>query len=89
MLPDVPTFGELGLKDFELTAWLGIVAPGATPREVLARLNEAVVSALKDPEVARRIRTIGMEPVPTTREAFAAHIDSEIAKASKVGDKPN
>jgi tripartite-type tricarboxylate transporter receptor subunit TctC len=92
MLPDVPTFAELGLKDFELTAWLGIVAPGGTPREIAARLNDAIVSALKDPEVVRRIRAIGMEPVPTTREEFVAYIDSEIAKASKVqaaSDKPN
>jgi len=92
LLPDVPTFEELGLKDFELSAWLGIVAPGATPREVVAKLNAAVVAALKDPEAARRIRTVGMEPGPTTPEQFAAYIDSEIAKAWKVSspaDKPN
>jgi tripartite-type tricarboxylate transporter receptor subunit TctC len=92
MLPDVPTFDELGLKDFELTAWLGIVAPGGTPREIVTKLNAAVVAALKDPEVVRRIRTIGMAPVPTTPEQFSAFIDNEIAKASKVsmpGDKPN
>jgi tripartite-type tricarboxylate transporter receptor subunit TctC len=92
MLPDVPTFEELGLKDFELTAWLGIVAPGATPREIVAKLNAAVVAALQDSEVARRIRTVGFEPTPTTGEEFAALIDSEIAKAWKVtapSDKPN
>jgi tripartite-type tricarboxylate transporter receptor subunit TctC len=92
MLPDVPTFYELGLKDFELTAWLGIVAPGATPREVVTKLNAAIVAALNDPEAGRRIRTIGMEPRPTTPERFAAYIDSEIAKAWKVstpGDRPN
>jgi tripartite-type tricarboxylate transporter receptor subunit TctC len=92
MLPDVPTFEELGVKDFELTAWLGIVAPGATPREIVAKLNAAVVAALNDAEVARRIRTVGFEPTPTTGEAFAALIESEIAKAWRVStpeDKPN
>jgi tripartite-type tricarboxylate transporter receptor subunit TctC len=92
MLPDVPTFKELGLKDFELTAWLGIVAPGAMPRDIVTRLNAAVVAALKDPEVVRRIRTVGFEPTPTTGDEFAALIESEIAKAWKVsspGDKPN
>ena len=89
MLPDVPTFDELGLKDFELTAWLGIVAPAATPRELLTKLNAAVVAALKDPEVARRIRTVGFEPLPTTREEFAAYIASEIRKAEKVAGPPN
>ena len=92
MLPNVPTFQELGLKDFELAAWLGIVAPGGTSRDVVAKLNAAVVGALKDPEVVRRIRTVGFEPTPTTGDEFAALIESEIAKAWKVsspGDKPN
>lgn len=91
VFPDLPTFEELGLKDFELTAWLGIVAPGATPREIVTRLNAAVVSALKDPEVARRIRTVGMEPTPTTPGEFSAFLVNEVAKAEKLqasGDKP-
>src|SRR4029077_2660662 len=53
VFPDVPTFQELGLKDFELTGWFGIVAPGGTPREIVTRLSAAMVAALKDPEVAR------------------------------------
>jgi tripartite-type tricarboxylate transporter receptor subunit TctC len=89
MLPDVPTFVELGLKDFELTAWFGIVAPAGTPREIVAKLNAAMVAALKDPEVARRVRTVGFEPTPTTPEEFAALIDSEIAKAAKVSIPPD
>ena len=92
VFPDVPTFHELGLKDFEITGWFGIVAPGATPRAVVAKLSAAVVAALKDPDVARRIRTVGMEPTPTTAAEFSAYLDSEIAKAEKLqalGDKPN
>ena len=84
VFPDVPTFQELGLKDFEITGWFGIVAPEATPREIVAKLNDAVVAALKDPEVVRRIRTVGMEPTPTTPEEFSAYLDSEIAKAAKM-----
>ena len=90
MFPDVPTFDELGLKDFEITGWFGIAAPGGTPRDIVMKLNAAVVTALKDPEVTRRIRTVGMEPTPTTPEEFSAYIDSEIAKAAKLqalGDK--
>ena len=92
VFPDVPTFQELGLKDFELTGWFGIVAPGATPREIIAKLSAAMVAALKDPEVVRRIRTVGMEPTPTTPAEFSAYLDSEIAKAEKLqgwSDKPN
>jgi tripartite-type tricarboxylate transporter receptor subunit TctC len=92
VFPAVPTFDELGLKDFEITGWFGIAAPGGTPREIVMKLNAAVVSALKDPEVARRIRTVGMEPTPTTPEEFSAYIESEIVKASKFqipDGKPN
>ena len=94
VFPDVPTFHELGLKDFEITGWFGIVAPGATPRAVVAKLNAAVVAALKDPDVARRIRTVGMEPVPTTPEELAAfetagvhsvRLGSEVLRTSTAG----
>jgi len=57
----------------------------------VAKLNAAVVTALKDPEVGRRIRTVGMEPMPTTPEAFSSYLQSEIAKAAKFqapDDKP-
>ena len=93
MFPDVPTFDEQGLKDFDVTGWFGIAAPGGTPRAIVMTLNAAVVTALKDPEVVRRIRTVGMEPAPMTPEQFSTFIDSQIAKAEKLqtitGDKPN
>jgi tripartite-type tricarboxylate transporter receptor subunit TctC len=93
VFPDVPTFEEFGLKDFELTGWFGIAAPAATPRPIVAKLNAAVMQALKDPEVTRRIRLVGMEPTPTTTEEFSAFLDSEIAKAEKLqgwsNGKPN
>ena len=91
MFPDVPTFEELGLKDFEILGWFGLAAPGGAPRDIVKKLNAAVVTALKDPEVARRIRTVGMEPMPTTPEEFSAYIESEIDKAAKLqalDDKP-
>jgi tripartite-type tricarboxylate transporter receptor subunit TctC len=92
VFPDVPTADEQGLKGFDVTGWFGIAAPGPTPPAIVTKLNEAVVKALNDPEVARRIRTIGMEPAPMTPGEFAAFIDAEIAKAEKLqpagGDKP-
>ena len=92
VFPDVPSFEELGLKDYDITGWFGIAAPAATPRDIVTKLNAAVVAALKDPEVARRIRLVGMEPTPTTPEEFSAFLDSEIKKAAKLqvpGDKAN
>jgi tripartite-type tricarboxylate transporter receptor subunit TctC len=92
VFPDVPTFEELGLNGFELTGWFGVVAPAAAPKDIVAKLNAAVVAALKDPEVARRIRTVGMEPTPTTPEGLTSYLQADIAKAAKVApveDKPN
>jgi tripartite-type tricarboxylate transporter receptor subunit TctC len=82
--PEIPTFDEQGLKGYEVSGWFGLVAPAATPPDIIAKLNAAVVTALKDSEVTQRIRLIGMEPAPTTPAEFAALIDSEIDKISKV-----
>ena len=91
--PDIPTFDEQGLKGYEVSGWFGIVAPAATPPEIIAKLNAAVVAALREPEVAQNIRTMGMEPSPSTPAEFSALIGSEIDKISKVlikaGGVPN
>jgi tripartite-type tricarboxylate transporter receptor subunit TctC len=92
VFPDVPTADEIGLKGFDVSGWFGIAAPKATPPEILKKLNTAVVAALKDPEVARRISTVGMEPTPSSPEEFTAFLEREIANAAKVPvpeDKPN
>lgn len=85
--PDIPTFDEQGLKGYQVSGWFGIVAPAATPPAIVEKLNAAVVAALKAPEVAQRIRLIGMEPAPSTAAEFAARIDSEIDKVAKVLSK--
>ena len=60
ILPEVPTFAEAGLDDFELAVWHGIYAPKGTPPEAITRLNQAVRAALGDPAVAKRIADMGV-----------------------------
>ena len=55
-LPDIPTFAEQGLPSFESNGWFGIVAPARTPPDVIARLNTAFITAMKDPATVDRIR---------------------------------
>jgi len=90
--PNIPTFDEQGLKGYEVGGWFGLVGPAGIPPEVLAKLNAAMVTALKDPEVVQRIRDIGMEPVPMAPAEFGAFVDKEIDKITKVlaqaGDIP-
>lgn len=79
-LPDVPTLAEGGLADFESVGWFGLVAPAGTPVDVVARLNDAFVKALKDPSVVEKIRSLGAEPAPMSPEQFARFIASESEK---------
>ena len=72
-LPDVATVSELGYPDLELEGWNGLFAPAKTPREVIDRLQREVASAVRHPEVAKRLAELGAEPVgssPAEQEAM-------------------
>ncbi|WP_027554529.1 tripartite tricarboxylate transporter substrate binding protein [Bradyrhizobium sp. Cp5.3] len=83
-LPDVPTLAESGITGFESVGWFGLVAPAGTPADIVTRLNEAFVKALKDPSVVEKIRTLGAEPAPTSPEQFGRFIRSESTKWEKL-----
>lgn len=83
-LPDVPTVAEAGLKGYESVGWFGLVAPGATPPEIVARLNAAFVKAMQNPALATQFRSLGVELKPTTSEGFRQFISSESVKWAKV-----
>ena len=82
-LPDVPAVAET-LKGFEIDTWWGLVAPAATPRDVVARLNQAFVAALNAPENKARFSTLMAEPVASSPEQFEAFMKRERAKYEKV-----
>lgn len=83
-LPKVPTLAESGIAGFESVGWFGLVAPAGTSPDIIARLNEAFVKALKDPSVAEKIRTLGAEPAPTSPDEFGRFIRSESTKWGKL-----
>ncbi len=76
-LPDVPTFGELGHPDLFLDSITGIIVPKATPAAIVARLEEALMATMKQPDVVERWRTLGQSPIGSTTKEYAAIIDSE------------
>lgn len=78
-LPGVPPVADT-LKGFAIDTWWGLVAPAATPKDVLARLNQAFVAALNAPETKTRFATLLAEPVPTTAEEFGKLMKDERAK---------
>ncbi|MDR7376138.1 tripartite-type tricarboxylate transporter receptor subunit TctC [Rhodoferax ferrireducens] len=82
-LPDVPPMADT-LRGFAIDTWWGLVAPVGTPKDTLARLNQAFVSALQSPDTHARFASLLAEPVPTTPDAFGAFMASERSKYAKV-----
>jgi tripartite-type tricarboxylate transporter receptor subunit TctC len=83
-LPDVPTTAEVGLPEVRAENWYGMVAPAATPPDVVAKLNKAAVEAMKDHAVQEKLSSQGATLVGDTPDEFAAFIRSEIDKWSGV-----
>jgi tripartite-type tricarboxylate transporter receptor subunit TctC len=83
-LPKVPTIAEAGVPGYELSPWYAVYVPAATPQPVVAKLNQALLDALRKPEVRQRLAAIGAEPVGSTPEALRAHLQSEMDKWGRV-----
>ena len=83
-LPDVPTIAEAGVPGYEAIVWVGLLAPLATPREIIHRLNTEIVKMLRLPEVEQLLQASGVDPTPTTPEEFGAYVKSEFDKWQKV-----
>jgi tripartite-type tricarboxylate transporter receptor subunit TctC len=83
-LPDIPTVAEAGVPGYEVGVWFGIVAPAATPPDVLTKLNAELNKILRDGDVKQKFADQGVNPVGGTREHFAEHIAAQIEKWGKV-----
>ena len=83
-LPDVPTASEAGLAGYDSTGWFGVVAPAGTPDAIVHRLATEIAAALNDEQIKERMRNLGVEPAPSTPQAFDAYIRAESQKWAKV-----
>ena len=84
LLPEVPTTTEAGYKQSEYVFWVALLAPAATPRPIIDRLNAEALKALASPEVKEKLTLLGAEPMPMSPAAFDAFIKAEAARASEV-----
>ena len=84
LLPDVPTLQEAGVKDFQFTQWLTLLAPAATPRDVVTRLNAALRSTLTSKEVRDKFAAQGFDAFITTPEEAGKFIAAEVQRFSKL-----
>ncbi len=84
VLPDLPTMDEQGLKGFNVSQWLGIVAPAKTPQPVLQRLHQEITRVVNSAEYVKFIRAQGAEPAPMSPEEFTDVIRTDLARWGKL-----
>jgi tripartite-type tricarboxylate transporter receptor subunit TctC len=84
LLPDVPTLQEAGVKDFQFTQWLALLAPAKTPPAVVNRLNAALKNALNAPEVKEKFQAQAFEAFITTPEEAGKYLAGEVQRFSKL-----
>jgi len=86
-LPEVPTVAEAGFPGLVVTSWQAAAAPVKTPREVVARLNDAMVRALRSPDIRERMNQIGFDVVASTPEEFGRFMKEEVERWTQVVQK--
>ncbi len=82
--PQIPTVAEAGLPGYDVTGWLGIVAPRGVPAPIVARLNAELNRIMRDAEMVARLESQGAEVVTGTPQEFQAHIRGEIARWAQI-----
>jgi tripartite-type tricarboxylate transporter receptor subunit TctC len=83
-LPDVPTFIESGITDFEISSWVGILAPAKTPKAVIDKLNAELNAVLTDPETHARLDVLGITAKPGTPAQYATEIKRDLVRYGEV-----
>src|SRR6185436_2793907 len=83
-LPDVPTFAESGFPGFQFGAWLGLFAPNETPKDILARLEEALLKTIQTPDMKNRLAQLGGEPIPARAAEFWKFFNDDVTRYEKL-----
>ena len=84
LLPEVPTMAEAGVAGYALTNWFGLLAPAATPKDVLSRIHADVVRGLREDEIRKKIAEMGADVVGNTPEEFGAAMRAESAQWAEI-----
>jgi tripartite-type tricarboxylate transporter receptor subunit TctC len=82
--PDVPTVAESGLPGFFFNSWFAILAPAATPKDIVARLNAEVLKALADPEIRRKLEDLGFSVRGSSADELGVMTREQLAKYARV-----
>ena len=82
--PDIPTLNEAGFKDFEATSWIGFLAPGGTPSNIVDRYNREIVKILNSPDVKKKLQEMEFDVIASSPKDFGSWIKTEISRWGKV-----
>ncbi len=88
-VPNVRTFIEQGLPEFDAVSWVGILAPAGTPQAIVDRLHREIVAVLAEPAIRERFAALGIDPVGNTQAEFAAQIKADLARWKTVVERGN
>ncbi|MDH4447689.1 MAG: tripartite tricarboxylate transporter substrate binding protein [Acidovorax sp.] len=88
-LPEVPTVAEAGVPGYEVSPWFAVFARTGTPPEVIARLNKVLNDAMRQPETLRKLESVGAEPIGSTPQELAAHLNRELERWGKLIQQRN
>jgi tripartite-type tricarboxylate transporter receptor subunit TctC len=84
LMPELPTFADAGMKNYDASLWYSLLAPAKTPKPIVDKLNQAMVGALRDPEVTRQLAQQGFETQTSTPEELRSHIAKELKRWERV-----
>jgi tripartite-type tricarboxylate transporter receptor subunit TctC len=83
-VPDVPTFAEGGVRNFDVRLWYAVLAPAGTPKEIVDKLSAQIGSILATPEFKGTLAKQGLDPVVSTPEQFGALLRADFARYAQI-----
>jgi tripartite-type tricarboxylate transporter receptor subunit TctC len=83
-LPNVPTVAQSGLPGYEVSPWFAVFMPASTPKPIVAKMNAALLEAMKSPDVRKKFELIGAEPIGSSPDQLATHLNTEMTRWGKL-----
>ena len=83
-LPQVPTFIESGVADFEINSWVGLMAPSKTPKAILDKLNTELNAVLSDTDIRERLNALGITAMPGSAQKFGDEVKRDLIRYGQV-----
>ena len=84
LIPNVPTFAEMGVADLDMESFWGFAAPAGTPKDIIQKLNAAMLIAMKNPAVLAKLESMGLDPILDTPADAQKYLQDDLVRAEKI-----